>query len=150
MRTDSFEWHNLYTNPAYKTIIATMEQQIDSMVQIGTELKSHLLANATYNHTENMIPGVVEAENFDPGSESQTYHDADAANTGGILRTEGVDIQITTDTKGSYNITNIQPGEWLNYTFANCDTGTYNMSFRVQNESKSTDSIVVYASYNFV
>ncbi len=146
MRTDSFEWHNLYTNPAYKTIIATMEQQIDSMVQIGTELKSHLLANATYNHTENMIPGVVEAENFDPGSESQTYHDADAANTGGILRTEGVDIQITTDTKGSYNITNIQPGEWLNYTFANCDTGTYNMSFRVQNESKSTDSIVVYAN----
>ena len=146
MRTDSFEWYNLYTNPAYKATISIMQKQIDSMVQIGTELKYRLLANATYNHSENKIPGVIEAENYDLGSESQSYHDTDASNSGGVLRTEGVDIQISTDTKGSYNITDIKSGEWLNYTFEKCDSGTYNLSLRVLNESNSTDSVVIFAN----
>ncbi len=38
------------------------------------------------------IPGTIEAENYDLGGEGVAYHDATAGNSGGLYRTDDVDI----------------------------------------------------------
>src|SRR5262245_65507065 len=77
------------------------------------------------------LPGQFEAEAFDTG-EGVGYHDEDAANLGGQYRpSEGVDIQVTTDTGGGYNVGWTKPGEWLRYTVTTTMSGTYRVSARV-------------------
>ena len=77
------------------------------------------------------IPGVIQAENYDLGGEGVAYHDTDAINQGGAYRTDGVDIETTTDTGGGYDVTDVQAGEWLNYTVNVSTTGYYTFSTRV-------------------
>lgn len=64
------------------------------------------------------IPGKIEAEDFDyfpTKANGKAYTDLSPKNTGGAYRTsESVDI--ATSPAGGYQIVNIQPGEWLNYT----------------------------------
>src|ERR1035437_3110944 len=71
----------------------------------------------------------IQAENNDLGGEGVAYHDADVANTGGQYRTDGVDIEATTDTGTGYNVGWINDAEWLDYT-ANITAGTYNIVVR--------------------
>ena len=76
------------------------------------------------------IPGTKEAENFDLGGEGMAYHDTDTINTGGQYRpNEGVDIENCTN--GGYNVTNINTGEWMNYTVYVDSSADYGMDARV-------------------
>jgi hypothetical protein len=68
-----------------------------------------------YLGTPANVPGTIEAENFDYGGEGLAYHDADPANSGGAYRPgEGVDI-FNVNGNG-FEIGNVYPGEWLEYT----------------------------------
>ena len=40
-----------------------------------------------------MVPGTVEAEDYDGGGEGITYHDSTVANEGGAYRIDAVDIK---------------------------------------------------------
>ena len=76
------------------------------------------------------IPGTVESENYDLGGEGVAYHDTDPSNTGGQYRTnEGVDIENCTE--GGYDVTNINTGEWMNYTVYVDSSAEYRMDARV-------------------
>jgi len=70
------------------------------------------------------IPGIIEAEDYDLGGEGIAYHDADATNSGGEYRTDGVDISQTPDGDG-YNLGWFYSGEWTEYTIASVEEGTY-------------------------
>lgn len=59
------------------------------------------------------IPGTIEAENYDKGGEGLAYHDVDAENSGAIYRTDGVDIDQTTN---GYSLGWTEVGEWTEYT----------------------------------
>ncbi len=64
-----------------------------------------------------VVPGRIEAEDFDVGGEGAGYHDGSAGNNGGMYRTlENVDIESTLDGGGGYNVGWIDNGEWLEYT----------------------------------
>ncbi|WP_207514602.1 carbohydrate-binding protein [Longitalea luteola] len=80
----------------------------------------------------NMVPGKIEAENFDHfvlNGQGKTYNDKTAANTGGQYRTaEAVDIE--TCSEGGYDVTNLENGEWINYTVAVPAAGTYKLKMR--------------------
>ncbi|HEX8522975.1 MAG TPA: carbohydrate-binding protein [Tepidisphaeraceae bacterium] len=74
----------------------------------------------------------VEAEDFDLGGEGVAYHDNDAANNGGQYRTgEAVDVQVSSDAGGGYNLGWTSSGEWLKYTVSVTDAGSYAIDFRV-------------------
>jgi carbohydrate binding protein with CBM6 domain len=73
----------------------------------------------------------VQFENYDNGGEGVAYHDTTAGNTGGVYRTDGVDIQATADTGGGYNIGWVKAAEWLKYTVNVTTAGTYAIDVRV-------------------
>jgi hypothetical protein len=77
------------------------------------------------------VPGKIQAEDYDNGGQGTAYNDADTTNNGGGYRSEGVDMEATTDTGGGYNVGWTSNGEWLEYSLANITSGTYNISLRV-------------------
>jgi predicted amidohydrolase len=80
------------------------------------------------------VPGTIQAENYDTGGEGVAYHDLTPSNYGGAYRTDGVDIEATSDTGAGYNVGWIEPTEWLHYTVAVATTGTYVLTARVAAE----------------
>lgn len=76
------------------------------------------------------IPGTIESEDFDFGC--NTYFDTDAANSGKAYRPdEGVDIEVTQDDRGVYNVGWIHAGEWMKYKVNVTTTDTYIIDCRV-------------------
>jgi hypothetical protein len=85
-----------------------------------------------YGGTAVAIPGTLQAEDFDTGGPGVAYQDSDATNNGGQYRpSEQVDIEVTTDTGGGYNVGWVSSGEWLEYTVNVGEAGTYTVEFRV-------------------
>ena len=81
------------------------------------------------------IPGRIEAEDYDLGGEGIAYHDVDGSNNGGKYRSDGVDIQNTSDAGGGYNVGWIRNDEWLEYTVDVAEDGEYDFDVRVASSS---------------
>lgn len=69
----------------------------------------------------------IEAEDY------SNYFDNDAGNTGGEYRNDDVDIELTSDNGGGYNVGWTSAGEWLEYQ-ANLGAGSYNLTARVASQ----------------
>jgi len=78
-----------------------------------------------------VLPGVIEAENYDQGGASVAYGDTSSGNAGGSYRSGDVDIESTSDVDGGFNIGWMDAGEWLKYTVTVATAGDYTMDFRV-------------------
>ncbi len=78
-----------------------------------------------------VIPGRIEAEEYDFGGQSIAYVDLTVGNSDGVFRNDNVDIIPTTDEGGGYTISSIGAGEWLEYTVNVTSTGIYNFEVRV-------------------
>jgi endoglucanase len=100
----------------------------------------------------NVIPGIVYASNYDLGRNGYAYNDNTVQNTdmkswdwnsGNAYRNDGVDIEKCTDLQPSngYNVTDIESGEWINYTVIASKTGTYRLSFRIAGEKQGSVTI---------
>jgi hypothetical protein len=75
------------------------------------------------------IPGTIEAEYFDNGSEGIAYHDKDRQNRGEGYRLEtGVDVYALKDKENEYAVGYAQNEEWLDYTIYIEKEGYYNVS----------------------
>ncbi|MDD5688594.1 MAG: glycosyl hydrolase [Elusimicrobia bacterium] len=73
----------------------------------------------------------IEAENYDTGGEDVAYHDTTPGNSGGAYRTnEDVDVEGCTDTGGGYDIGNVMPSEWLEYSIDVNETAEYKLILR--------------------
>jgi carbohydrate binding protein with CBM6 domain len=95
---------------------------------------------APFGGTAVILPGTIEAENFDDGGASVAYFDTTAGNRGGAYRQTDVDIEATSDAGGGWNIGWTRAGEWLQYTASVTASGTYSLELRVA--SLSTGGIV--------
>jgi len=69
-----------------------------------------------YSGTVPLVPGLIEAEDYNLGGDSISYHDQDKVNQGGVYRSDGVDIAQKTDGTSGYYVGWTSPGEWLEYT----------------------------------
>lgn len=89
-----------------------------------------------FSGTPAVIPSTLQAEDFDFGGEGFAYHDTDGANHGGSYRTsEGVDVELTTDSGGGFNVGWIDANEWLEYTVNVLTAGVYRLEARVASAS---------------
>jgi len=78
------------------------------------------------------IPGIIEAEDYDfQNIANTTYYDSEPANQGGAYRNDEVDIEVTRDITGGYNVGWTAPGEWLEYSIAVKESGQYPVYLRV-------------------
>ncbi|NQV14875.1 cellulase family glycosylhydrolase [bacterium] len=77
-----------------------------------------------FNGSPAIIPGTIQAEDFDYGGEGIAYHDSESANVSGAYRPlEGVDIEARDD--GGFQIAYVESGEWLEYSIDVPSTRTY-------------------------
>jgi glucose/arabinose dehydrogenase/type 1 glutamine amidotransferase len=77
-----------------------------------------------------VVPGTIQAEDFDGGGEGVAYHDADTSNNGNQYRATGVDVENCSDTGTGYNIGWTTAGEWLSYTLNAAVDGLYTLQIR--------------------
>jgi Carbohydrate binding module (family 6) len=84
-----------------------------------------------YTGTPINLPGTVQFENYDAGGEGIAYHDTTSGNSGGVYRSNSVDIKASQDTGGGYLVGWTKGGEWLNYTVNVTAAGTYAIDVRV-------------------
>jgi hypothetical protein len=90
-------------------------------------------SNSLPMYAMNVVPEVIEAENFDfdpsKKGEGRIYHDLSSSNTGGAYRTmDNVDVEAISG--GGNNLTSIESGEWLTYTVSVPETALYSISIK--------------------
>jgi hypothetical protein len=66
-----------------------------------------------FGGTAVVVPGIIEAENFDEGGPSIAYVDMTPGNRGVAYRQTDVDIEATSDAGGGWDIGWTRAGEWL-------------------------------------
>jgi DNA-binding beta-propeller fold protein YncE len=77
-----------------------------------------------------VIPGRIEAEDYDLGGEGVAYHDTTPGNAGGAYRNDDVDIEYV-DSEVSNSVGWIRNGEWLTYTATVRSPGSWTVTARV-------------------
>ena len=88
-------------------------------------------ASTPYSGTPVTVPGTVQFENYDGGGMDVAYYDTSASNSGGLYRSNAVDIKAATDTGGGYLVGWTAAREWLNYTVNVSKAATYTIDVRV-------------------
>jgi hypothetical protein len=88
-----------------------------------------------------VIPGVINAADYDLGYQGSAYRDLDfmatsgspgGGNNGGKYRNDGVDIELSTDPQGfGYNVGWMETQEWMRYTVNVETAGVYDIDLRV-------------------
>jgi hypothetical protein len=99
-------------------------------VQFGT------MSKPFKNHS---VPGIVDAVDYDFGTNGVAYWDTDYKNVGGtvynhggVFRNDGVDIEKCQDPpRAPYNVGWIESDEWMNYTVNIAAGGEYRVNLRV-------------------
>jgi hypothetical protein len=91
----------------------------------------------------NLIPGTIEAEDFDNGCIGDAYYDTDETNQGGQYRTNtGVDIEACS--AGGYNVGWTKTGEWLAYTVKVGKSASYRVTFFVASDNDNAKAHLEY------
>lgn len=83
-----------------------------------------------------VLPGRVEAVNFDIGGEGVGYHDSDTTNSGGAYRpADAVDIQACSGCGPSgLNVGWVKAGEWLAYSVSFRAAGNFTIATRAASD----------------
>jgi hypothetical protein len=79
---------------------------------------------------------VIQAEDYDLGGASVAYTDTTTGNAGGQYRSDDVDISVSNDLGGGFNVGWTSSGEKLRYT-VNTEAGDYRVRARVASASGS-------------
>jgi beta-glucanase (GH16 family) len=97
-------------------------------------------AEGPFGGTPAPIPGTVQAENYDTGGQGVAYNVTSVNGTANNYRSDGVDLEVTTDTGGGRNLGWTAKGQWFRYTVNVNAAGTYTLTFRVAAISAVTDA----------
>jgi len=81
------------------------------------------------------VPGTVQAENYDTGGQGLAYNITSTNGSANSYRTDGVDLETTSDTGGGFDMGWTAAGQWFNYTVNVQTAGQYTLGFRVASAS---------------
>ena len=90
-------------------------------------------------------PTRIEAEDYITGGQGIGYFDTTSGNTGGAYRSDDVDIQVSRDQGGGFNVGWIRDGEWLIYDLDLAVGGEYNLVARVASAKSSPHELTASA-----
>jgi hypothetical protein len=86
-----------------------------------------------FGGTAALIPGTIQAENFDEGLPGNAFYDNTSINEGSQAAYRpgsAVDIDNCNDGSPCYNVGYATTGEWMNYTVDVAETKNYNLEIR--------------------
>ncbi|MGD0554198.1 MAG: discoidin domain-containing protein [Streptosporangiaceae bacterium] len=98
-------------------------------------------AEGPYGGTPAAVPGTVEAANYDTGGQGVAYNVTSVNGTANSYRSDGVDLEVCSDTGCGYDLGWTAAGQWFNYTVDVATAGTYTVSFRLASPDGVTDAL---------
>ena len=119
---------------------ATGYKTLGGDVQIGLPGNSVVPAGP-YGGTPAAIPGTVQAENYDTGGQGLAYNVTSTNGSDNGYRSDGIDLESTSDTGGGLDLGWTSTGQWFNYTVNVATAGTYNVSLRMAAPNAVTDGL---------
>ncbi len=96
---------------------------------------------APYGGTAAAVPGTVQAENYDTGGQAVAYNVTSVNGSANSYRSDGVDLEATTDTGGGYDLGWTSAGQWFRYTVNVAAAGTYTVGLRLAAPTAVTDAL---------
>ena len=94
-----------------------------------------------YGGTAAAVPGTVQAENYDTGGQGVAYNVTSVNGSANSYRSDGVDLEATTDTGGGYDLGWTAAGQWFKYTVNVATAGTYTVGLRLAAPTAVTDGL---------
>ena len=92
------------------------------------------------------MPGTVQAENYDTGGQGTAYNVTSVNGSGNGYRSDGVDLEATTDTGGGDDLGWTAAGQWFKYTVNVATAGTYTVGLRLAAPAAVTDGLHIASS----
>src|SRR5580693_9786432 len=111
-----------------------------------TQHAASAATGAPFGGTAAAVPGTVYAANYDTGGQGVGYNVTSTNGSANSYRSDGVDLETTTDTSpttaagNGYDIGWTATGQWFNYTVNAATAGTYTVSARVSSPYGITDA----------
>ena len=99
-----------------------------------------------YGGTAAAVPGTVQAENYDTGGQGTAYNVAAVNGSANSYRSDGVDLEATTDSGGGYDLGWTAAGQWFKYTVNVATAGTYTVNLRLASPTAVTDALHIASS----
>jgi hypothetical protein len=96
---------------------------------------------APFQGVANPIPGTIQAEDYDTGGQAIGYNVLSVNGTGNSYRSDGVDLETTSDSGAGYDLGWTASGQWFRYIVNVASAGTYTVSFRVAAPSNVTNAL---------
>jgi uncharacterized protein involved in high-affinity Fe2+ transport len=96
---------------------------------------------APYGGTATAVPGTEQAENYDTGGQGVGYSVTGVNGSSNTYRSDGVDLEATSDTGGGYDIGWTGSGQWFKYTVNVATAGTYTVGLRLAAPSAVADAL---------
>jgi hypothetical protein len=121
-------------------IVIQFVSVVDNAAISGIETETVSATEGPYGGTAAAIPGTVQAENYDTGGQGVAYNVTAVNGSGNSYRSDGVDLEVTTDTGGGYDLGWTAAGQWFKYTVNVATAGSYTVTFRVAAESAIADA----------
>jgi hypothetical protein len=87
------------------------------------------------------VPGTVQAENYDTGGQGVAYNVSGANGSANSYRSDGVDLEATSDTGGGDDVGWTASAQWFKYTVNVATAGTYTVGLRLAAPSAVTDAL---------
>jgi hypothetical protein len=98
-------------------------------------------AEAPYSGTAAAVPGTVQAENYDTGGQAVAYNVTSTNGSDNGYRSDGTDLEVTTDTGGGVDLGWTTSGQWFRYTVNVATAGKYTVTFRVASPTAVADAL---------
>lgn len=125
---EPFEYGYVCPNYGMHTIDAYVTDENDMVSPLYSTQVMVDKKRLPFKDTYAVIPGDIEAENFDVMGEGFSYHDSDVTDDGNCkYRTDNGGVDIKKANEG-YVIFNVVNGEWLDYTVDVQEAGVYNIA----------------------
>ena len=96
---------------------------------------------APYGGTPAAIPGTIQASNYDTGGQGVAYSVTTVNGTANSYRSDGVDLEATSDTGGGDDLGWTATGQWFKYTVKVATAGTYTITLRIASPSGVADAL---------
>jgi predicted Rdx family selenoprotein len=127
----TLSWNNVPAGDYNLTAVATDDVGASATSQVVIVRVAAPPSSTPFGGTAALIPGVIEAENFDEGGQGIAYLDLSSGNAGGQYRQTDVDLTIASDAGGGYALAYAVAGEWLKYSVSVAAADNYTFEARV-------------------